>query len=786
MFARPALVGVLLMGLLSPGSAVASGRVEMANRDLRVVLTRGAAGWSESFEGRAGRQWTPLLVAGHTLRPEPSAFADGARQAIRYTGMKRIPVVRGVQQTELTASLDGLSVRKVITLRAGEKYAHVTVTATIAGRHDLTELMSAYTALPDVRMQGRPGAVFTPVLRPEEHDVIGDHVFRAPALMVQQEKLFVAVVPDPALMNTPRARVRTAADVRVDGGASPLIAYGFMPWDVRGHVLYRHTDSMSVALADTTISFGYYVFCSSNAVPQEGYRDVVRFQWDRFGHEAFAAPGGPQHEQFASYIRKAWDEFLPTVAMEATYDGKPVTLLRQARLAWSNRMPKQADNDCWFNVWFNALRTAYGMAFYGDRSARPDLVRQAEGVLTLALSAPQHDGIAPSIFHVDSTGTGHWVADHAWGGIGQGEYLPMFHNAWTCVWLLRWAELRPVRREEILAYTGRFARFLMKNQHASGVIPSWYAPVTLVPAEPFRDENAETAGAALFLASYALATGDSAALAAAVKAMDYIFREIVPERKWFDFETFFSCSRKPLGFFDRYTGQHPQNTLSIHQAAEACLTLFQVTGQRMYLHRGEAILDYLGLYQQVWSPRWLSCDLFGGFGVQNTDGEWSDSRQGYFAETYMKYFDATGSREYFERGVASLRAMFSLFESSASPRTAENYAHGGRDQVAGVTGLHWGTGSSVVSIHLITARYGDAYVDAAGAWGAGIDGCRVGGVTVTGDRIRCTITDDVATHRTLRLVVGHPRAATYRVSINGRELGRFGREALTKGIDVAL
>ena len=104
-----------------------------------------------------------------------------------------------------------------------------------------------------------------------------------------------------------------------------------------------------------------------------------------------------------------------------------------------------------------------------------------------------------------------------------------------------------------------------------------------------------------------------------------------------------------------YTGQHPQNTLSIHQAAEACLSLYELTGKTEYLHRGEAILDYLSLYQQVWSPRWLSCDLFGGFGVQNTDGEWSDSRQGYFAVTYMRYFGATGKREYFERGVAALR-----------------------------------------------------------------------------------------------------------------------------------
>jgi hypothetical protein len=782
---------IAVLGLLAavPVQAAAGNgkRVEMANTHLRVILTQAGGQWSEAFEARSGRGWVRLLKAGHPLRRDPSIHSDGSELDPGYTVLKRLSNRNGAQEVELSSRMGGLVVRKRISLGPEERYAHVAVHVGVNGHVGLSRLLSSYTAFPrDAdRCKGVPPEfMFTPVLRPEERDVIGDHAFRSPALMMQRGQQFIAVVPDPDLMNTPRPRMRTAADVQLGDDASPLIAYGFMPWAVRGHVLYRHTDSMSVSLTDTTLSFGYYVFCSASAPEREGYRDVVRFLWDRFGHAAFAGPGGPQHETFGSYIHKAWDEYLPTVAMAATYGGRPVTLLRQGRLAWSNRLPRQADNDCWFNVWFNALRTAYGMAFYGDRSERPELARQAEGVLNLALSAPQQGGIAPSIFYVDSTGAGHWVGDHAWGGIGQGENLPMFHNAWTGVWLLRWAGLRPDRWPEIQAYTGRLAQFLVRNQHTSGVIPSWYDPLTVQPVETFRDENAETAGAALFLSEYARKTGDEAARDAAEKAMQYVFREVVPDRKWFDFETFFSCSRKPLGYYDRYTGQHPQNTLSIHQAAEACLSLYALTGKKIYLDRGEVILDYLGLYQQVWSPRWLSCDLFGGFGVQNTDGEWSDSRQGYFAETYMRYFTATGKREYFERGVAALRAMFSLFESPSSPRTAENYAHGARDELAGVTGLHWGTGSSVVSAHLITAQYGDAYVDAKGAWGAGIDGCRVSRVTVRGDRIQCVLTDDVSTHRKLRLVIGGSALTEYRVTVNGRDLGIFDAAVLTKGIDV--
>lgn len=783
-----ATIGVLAI-LAGQGGAAEAHRMEIANAHVRVTVIRVGGRWSEAFEARSGKGWVPLLKAGHRLGTDPSIVADGAVMDPGYTRMRRVSAAGGVQEVELSTEAGGLAVRKRISLGPHDHYAHVTVRTDVHGRAELSRVLASYTAFPLDAESFRgvpPEFVFTPGLRPEEHDVIGDHVFRSPALMMQRARRFVAIVPDPALMNTPRARVRTAADVQMDGGATPLIAYGVMPWKVRGHVFYRHTDSMRVALTDTAVTFGYYVFCSAAAPAREGYRDVVRFLWERFGHPSFAGPGGPQHEPFSTYVHRAWDEYLPSVAMTASYNGHAITLLRQGRLAWSNRLPREADNDNWFNVWFNALRTAYGMAFYADRSGRPALVRQADGVLNLALSAPQQGGIAPSIFYLDSAGTGHWVGDHAWGGIGQGEYLPMFHNAWTGVWLLRWAGLRPGRWPEILAYTGRLARFLARNQHASGVIPSWYHPATLQPAETFRDENAETAGAALFLAEFARKTGDAEARAAAERAMAYVFREIVPDRRWFDFETFFSCSRKPLGFFDRYTAQHPQNTLSMHQAAEACLALYELTGEKDYLSRGEAILDYLGLYQQVWSPRWLSCDLFGGFGVQNTDGEWSDSRQGYVAETYVRYYAATGKREYLERGIASLRAMFSLFESATSPRTAENYAHGGSDAPAGVTGLHWGTGSSVVTAHLVTATYGDAYIDAAGQWGVGIDGCRVSGVSIRGDRLACTLRDDVSSPRTLRLVVGHAAPAGYRVTVNGTVYGKFDAAALQKGINVGI
>jgi hypothetical protein len=130
--------------------------------------------------------------------------------------------------------------------------------------------------------------------------------------------------------------------------------------------------------------------------------------------------------------------------------------------------------------------------------------------------------------------------------------------------------------------------------------------------------------------------------------------------------------------------------------------------------------------------------------------------------------------------------MFSLFESPTSPRTAENYGHSGYDQPAGVTGLHWGTGSSVVSIHLITRQFGDAYVDVKGKWGVGIDGCRIPAVTIEGTTIHVEVVDNLVKPRTIKLKFGNVMKPQYDIVVNNKPMGRVSAAVLHEGIDVAL
>ncbi len=763
------------------------GEIVLENGAIRLSLVKDGQSFRESFYAKGLEGWRLVLQNGSVSRPDPALKATGIDEP--STTIERIVQTDEVSSILLRTESGSNTWTKKITMKQGEPFVHVEFRNSIQGKSKVEYFLSTYSFLPDGKKYSdyKPlDFIFTPQLRPEPDEVIADHTFRSPALMMQQGNIFAALLPDIHSIDGRERILKSAADIQVETDSAPFMSFGLMNWvRKKAHVYYAHHDSLAIDVADTSLSFCFYLYISATAPPHRGFQDVVRFEWGRFGHPNFVKPVGPQSQPFSSYIHRAWYDFLPQISFSTTYQSKPVTLLRQGRLAWSNALPKSADNDSWFSVWFNSLRTAYGMYLYGQQVQDVDLSRQAEGSLDLALLAPQTNGIAPSIFFIDSTG-GHWVADHAWGGIDSGRYLPMFHNAWTNYWLLQWSDVLPSRKEEILLHTSRFAEFLLANQQQSGVIPSWYDPVTLVPAETFRDENAETAGASLFLAELYSRTKKQNYLCAAEKAMDYIITSILPENRWFDFETFFSCSRKPIGFFDSYTQQHPQNTLSIFMAAEACYTLYRLTGDARYKQIGTTILDYLCLYQQVWSPQWLSRELFGGFGVQNTDGEWSDSRQGYFAVTLMHYYDITKQREYFERGVASLRAMFSLFESEESPRTAENYAHGGYDQLAGVTGIHWGTGSSVVSIHILRQRYGDAFVNVQQGWGVGIDGCRFSDVGVNGNDIRFSLRDVVSSPRKVLLKFGDVPSGSYSISMNGSPLGEFSREQLEEGIEVQL
>ena len=127
--------------------------------------------------------------------------------------------------------------------------------------------------------------------------------------------------------------------------------------------------------------------------------------------------------------------------------------------------------------------------------------------------------------------------------------------------------------------------------------------------------------------------------------------------------------------------QWPANNLALTHTVEAYLLAYRITGEARYLAVGEALLDYLLLYQQCWTHPGLqnltsSAMLLGGFTTQNSDAEWSDARLSQCGNILLDYYRTTGKTEYLERGVAALRAQFPVSPS-------ENWAHSGYAAKAG-------------------------------------------------------------------------------------------------------
>ena len=331
-------------------TSASAGRLTLENGNVQAVLTREGESIAKSYYARTAAGMRLLLRSGSAALQDPSLVSDGRTQPARFTRMRLLERSgTGGAAAELEATSGGHRVTRLIELQGDDPFFRVRVADTLAAPEAVSSLRSVYSFVPGLR--ARPDFVWTPQLRPESTDVIGDHTFRSPALMLQRGELFAALIPDVEALAHDR-RMPTAADLQVRG--APMLSYGAVTWRPRAHVYYRHADTMAVTLAG--LSYGYYLYLDGRARPGEGYREVVRFHWEREGAPRFAAGTGPQAEPFSSYEEKAWKRFVPMVALDTLYRGVPVTLLRQGRLAWSNKLPPAADNDSWFTVWFNSLR----------------------------------------------------------------------------------------------------------------------------------------------------------------------------------------------------------------------------------------------------------------------------------------------------------------------------------------------------------------------------------------------------------------------------------------------
>ena len=645
------------------------------------------------------------------------------------------------------------------------------VTTRFLPNHDaeMNSVEDRYAFAPGRRAADDPNGpvdfVWSQNIKNEADDDIPNWSFKSPLVMLQQGPVFAALMPKlPERHSEP-----LALDLDVTSQKLPWLAYGAIPSQPYGHSYFRRDATGSPKEIKVNTATGqqkvveYRYLIMASAQPNKlGYRRAVRLLWQLQGHAELMCSDDLQQNvlrpwlvTFHDWANDTWLRYADSV-----YYGFPCGKRQCGTLA-SFRNPgghweQNTGPDAWFNPWFETLRTAYGWYLYGRRTNNKAIEDKAESVLNLALTSPRDGGAFSTIYLAKNR---QWVRSDGWAGYGDDYHT--FGMSWTGYWMLKWGEdLTPDRKQKILAFLKPYGDFLVKHQLASGVIPSWYDS-DLQPRSEFRDFNAETAASALFLTSLAEATGDHSYIAASEKAMDFITREVLPRQRWFDFETFLSCARKPYDFYDSWTAQYPQNNLSQIQAAAAYLELYEATHDPQYLSTGKRVLDYLLLTQQVWNNPALTPKFVGGFTTQNTDAEWSDGREAYAAVLLWHYYEATGSQEYLERAVGAARSTFAI-------APWENWAHTGYvDESGALTGFHWGAGSGMTSIEMMYPTLGDVYIDLTRKTGVGFNASSIRDLKIDGNDISFTL-DAVPSLPVVNVrFAGVDENAQYRITWNG-------------------
>ncbi len=763
-------------GLVGISCTSGATTVSLSGEQVRVSVSDAGPNSEEVVQFRDGNSWKSSL---QTQAP-----------VIRIRNVGRQPANCILQNVSRTASVivtrgvcGSASFERTLELGPDPDIISVTVHFNPGRAPRLISVEDRLTFAPEPRHSSTPlrgplDFVWSQNIKAVQDDLIAHWAFKSPTVMFQQREIFAAIVPRVDLLTADNLQhTPTALDLDVTSGKRAWFSYGAVSSKPTGHSYFVQVNDTPLQDAHDSLEYAYWIVTGPQP-DRLGYRRITHLLWEKFGSTNLKNSIDLQRNVvrpdlflFDSWRQEAWTQY----AEEKFWDEDCGPHIRCGAIS-SNRNPwghwnDAPKRDAWFNAWFQTLRSAYGWFLYARRTQNLSLQQKAEEVLNLALTSPQHEGMFSTIYLAD---TKTWLPDDGWAGFSSDYHT--FCMSWTAYWMLRWAtDLVPERKNEILAYLRPYADFLLKAQQSSGAIPSWFH-ADLTPRTEFRDFNAETAGSALFLAEFsAFANGDKY-LKAAIHAQQFIAEAVIPRERWYDFETFFSCARKPISFYDSWTAQYPQNNLSTIQAAMAYLRIFELTNDSSYLASGQHVLDYLLLTQQVWNHPLLTPMLVGGTTTQNTDAEWSDARECYLAAVLLDYYKQNGNLDYLERAVAAARSGFAV-------APWENWAHNGYNNEHGaLTGFHWGTGSEMASVEMLSGLLGDAFVNAKLDHGVGFNGCTMQDVAISGNKIALTLKAALTPRDLLIRFSELDPTSNYILVINGRHLPiSTGKELLQKG-----
>ncbi|HEX7407735.1 MAG TPA: hypothetical protein VF515_08825 [Candidatus Binatia bacterium] len=207
-----------------------------------------------------------------------------------------------------------------------------------------------------------PVRAWVPHLRPAADDVIADHSFRSPVAAMESGDIRVLLLPDVELLGHERA-LPAALDLDIGDPRGARLAYGLWASQPYGHTYFRRDPGGGTT---QPLCFALHVVAES-AAEQSLESSCARWVWRHTG-TAPAARARTQALPFAEHAVRASDAVFVDEWVEGSVGGRTVG----GPINYS-----AFGQAVFFQAWFNALRSAIGLALLGKRLHRHRAAKHA-------------------------------------------------------------------------------------------------------------------------------------------------------------------------------------------------------------------------------------------------------------------------------------------------------------------------------------------------------------------------------------------------------------------------
>src|SRR4051812_10640479 len=563
---RASLLVVIGSTAVNLSAAVAPVAIVHGNLRVQVKMTNGVL--QETFSVRNKTGWAVLATSsGKTqgalsIRSAGSAVLPGRVESLAPQGESVLEEIAG----------DGWRATRTIEAFSDRDWIHISTVLTPA------RPLTLHSYSDNFQGELRPDWSFSPSVG----GFNPDGQYKSPLVLVQAGTTAFAIVPD--LLSLDRSSLkRCQHSLDLDASERPHLSVGYIPAKQAYHTVFKE-DLDRTWTASDPVTNSYYVYLTGDAPPHEAYREAVHFGWNQFGRAAIPKAAEEQAGTDPRYSScHLWDEWREAVWERESRDSwltvpMPDGTTGGAVMMRRAHAPKRT---VYLGAWFNSLRTAFGMALYARRTHNDVLMRLAAQTLNLALKSPGRDG-AFKCFAVPNDSDDSGTPEQVFWGAGDGAgtsvssgYLG-FDMSWTGYWMLHWFSAGLPDSGSVLPRCVRLADFLLARQRSEGFLPTRFDEAGQVQQDLSATVAAETAPVVRFLLELSKFEKNPKYQIAALKGLAFLDGAIVPERKWFDFESFWSCSPR-LVTFDVRTRQWPANNLALIHAVAAYLQAYKIT-----------------------------------------------------------------------------------------------------------------------------------------------------------------------------------------------------------------